>query len=511
MQVYNKKGRCIIKQKSGSSKYKLFFMSLIFFAILFVNFIFINSLNNDSKRQSIEKTSEEDFSCKDCNVIIISITNLRKDHLGYNGYFRDTSPNIDKFAEKSIVFKNAFAQASWTLPSGISFFTSLYPFSHKIMNRKVGDYLDKDIISLPEILEENGYITAAFTGGFDYGEGYGFVTRFNNISSSGVNESLENYSKDSIIARYGNFDANLPKAIKWLEENKDQKFILFYQGYNTHCPFSYPIENKIYDQDYEGDINFSDCIWSFRRIEPIKIKNKSYYNLKTFYSSDRGIRSVRVDGRDIYHMVALYDGEIKNTDRLLKKFFEEIVNLDLYKNTIIILFSEHGDLFGEHGRFMRGGPLRGTFYDEVLHVPLIIKHPTLNPKKVDGLVQLVDIMPTVLDFLGIEKKWNFEGKSLIPLLMNNEEGNEYVLAGSKFTPRPKNPFFNKPSIIQTMRTKDFKLINERVYDKNNTLIVDSYEFYNLSVDPKETVNIYTSADSSLVFEFKKKLKEMEIK
>jgi arylsulfatase A-like enzyme len=488
------------KQKSKFSRNK-YFLSSIVIVIILAYAAFLFPLNKQGKGwKGFDKTSIEDYNCKDCNVIIISITNLRNDHLGYNGYFRDTSPNIDKLAANSLIFENTFSHASWTLPAGISFFTSLYPFTHKIMDRWTGQtVLDDATATLPEILEENGYLTVAFTGGFDYSGKYGLISRFNYSSYPEV-DPIPNQ-------RYGNFEDNLQSAIKWLETHREEKFLLFFQGFNAHCPFAYPTENKVFDQDYNGSIDYSDCLWTFEKVEPIVIKNKTYYNVKTSYSQDNGYGSVRLSERDIEHMVALYDGEIQLVDNMLNQFFDEIIKLGLEKDTIIILFSEHGDLFGEHGRFMRGGPLRGTFYDEVLHVPLIIKHPTLKPKRINGLVQLIDVTPTLLDFLGIPKKEAFEGKSLMPLITNNEEVNEFVFAGSRFIPPSNNVFFNKSSIVQVVRTKEYKLVNEKLFDKNYVVLSDDYEFYNLSADPSEVTNIYSTAEPELKDYFLKKIRD----
>ncbi|MFH0868432.1 MAG: sulfatase/phosphatase domain-containing protein, partial [Candidatus Woesearchaeota archaeon] len=275
------------------------------------------------------------------------------------------------------------------------------------------------------------------------------------------------------------------------------KFLLFFQGFDTHCPFTFPTENNVFDQNYKGNTNFSDCLWTFEKVDPIMIKNKTYYNVKTSYLEDNNYGSARINEQDIYHMVALYDGEIQLVDNMLNQFFDEITDLGLEKDTIIILFSEHGDLFGEHGRFMRGGPLRGTFYDEVLHVPLLIKHPTLKPNKIDGLVQLIDVAPTLLDFLGIPQEKDFQGKSLVPLITENKEVNDFVFAGSKFIPLKNNILFNMSSIVRALRTKDYKFINEKLYGPNNILVIDSYELYNLSADPKELINIYPDTGPNL--------------
>ena len=100
------------------------------------------------------------YKCKDCNVIFISIDTLRADHLGYYGYYRNTTPNIDRLAEESIVFKNAFSQAPYSTASHMTMITSLYPTVHQIINDE--NSLNKDIKTLAEVLKENGYSTSGF-------------------------------------------------------------------------------------------------------------------------------------------------------------------------------------------------------------------------------------------------------------------------------------------------------------------------------------------------------------
>jgi len=100
--------------------------------------------------------------CKDCNLIMISLSNVSAEHMSLYGYERLTTPNLDEWAKDAVVFENAFTQTSWTLPAATSLFTSLYPYSHKIMNRFTDNFLDENIQTLPELLSAQGYKTAAF-------------------------------------------------------------------------------------------------------------------------------------------------------------------------------------------------------------------------------------------------------------------------------------------------------------------------------------------------------------
>jgi uncharacterized sulfatase len=171
-------------------------------------------------------------------------------------------------------------------------------------------------------------------------------------------------------------------------------------------------------------------------------------------------------------MKALYDGEIMLADQYVGTLLDRIEELGLSENTIIVFFSEHGDLFGEHGRFMRGGALRGSFYDDVMHVPLIIKHPRLAPKKISHLTSLIDLGPTVLSWLGLPGRNDFEGVNLL-------EARDSVFAATKFVPPPTNSYFNRSSTIMAVWQDNAKLIKEEVVDET------SYEVYDLEKDPEE--------------------------
>jgi arylsulfatase A-like enzyme len=186
---------------------------------------------------------------------------------------------------------------------------------------------------------------------------------------------------------------------------------------------------------------------------------------------------------------------------MLGEFFREIDDLGLRKKTIVVFYADHGDMFGKHGRFMRGGPLRGTFYDDVLKIPLIVYHPKLQPRSVDGLIQVIDLAPTLLDWLKIPAPSTFVGKSAVPLLQGNKI-NDFVFAGSAFTPTANNPFFKYPSVIMSARDLSRKLIVERVIYPEGPR--DTLEYYDLKKDPQELTN-QAASQSEAVLQLKREL------
>lgn len=461
--------------------------------------------------------SNLDLECPGCNLVIISLTNTRKDHIGIYGYERDTTPSIDTFFRNSLVFENAFAPTSWTLPNNVSFFSSLFPYTHGVMNRTDRSKLSDDVLTFAEVLKENKYKTAAFTGGGDY-------NRFFNIAQGfDLYVDEDNYSENNIDivssggpSLYSSAELLVPASMSWLEDNANSKFFFFLQGFDTHCPFT-PKEpfDKKFDQNYKGTIDFSTCKWTFKQTEPIYKDGVRYWPVKTSFTSD-GVSDVNMTERDVEHMLALYDSEISQVDDSLEKFFQKVEDLELEKNTIFIFMSEHGDLFGEHGRFMRGGPLRGTFYDPVLNFPLLMKHPKIDkPIKIDSLIQTVDLMPTLFDILGLgdPQKEKRQGKSLFE---KEASSNEYVYAGSQFK-AVNSELFSGLSIVEVIRNKEWKLIKEEIFsvkngpdtdwrDKIGEKIDESYELYRVSQDPKEEKNLYNN-ESDIAKDLSLKLEE----
>ena len=201
-------------------------------------------------------------------------------------------------------------------------------------------------------------------------------------------------------------------------------------------------------------------------------------------------KTVMLGPDDVKHLVAIYDEAITSADQQIGDLVAELKALGVYNKTIIIVTSEHGDMFGKYGRFMRGGPLQGTFYDDVLHIPLVIEGPNLPAKKIGGLAQQIDILPTLLNLIGLRPTFPIEGKSLLPLINSNTPVNDYVYAGSNFGPRIGNVTFDK-SKAESIRSLEWKLIKEK--SKTGTHV----ELYNIKNDPQELQDLSTTDTAEL--------------
>ncbi|MHA1723681.1 MAG: sulfatase, partial [Promethearchaeota archaeon] len=323
---------------------------------------------------------------KNINIILISIDTLRADHLGCYGYERKTSPTIDKLAKDGVVFLNAFSTTSWTLPAHISLLTSLENRNHMV--NKANSYLNPSIITIADILRKKGYLTYAFTGGGLVSQRFGFSKGFDFYRDY---KGSKLFKKSSAIL-YRAFE-------QFINKNKDKKFFLFLHTYQTHDPYGppMPFARKFLKKEFKWtNVEMQEIIFD---------KNGKFKNLTT---------------QEKENIISLYDGEIRYMDEcLIKPMIKELKKLNLYNNTMIIFTSDHGEEFFDHKSWLHGHSL----YNELIKIPLIIKFPFSKYKnlKVNKIVRITDIVPTILDVLNINyKKQNFDGKSLVKILKNEK-------------------------------------------------------------------------------------------
>lgn len=396
------------------------------------------------------------------NIILISVDSLRPDHLGCYGYRRNTSPEIDAFAKDAIVFENAFCQGTWTLPSHASIFTSRYPFVHGAGIRVPPfglDGLNEVELTLAEILKGHGYKTAAFTGGnhvrAELGFKQGFDTYYDTVDWTWVNRGM--------------LDTTVPLALKWLEDNRQNNFFLFLHGFDVHFPYNYSESSyeKMFNPAYEGIIDKTWLVWG----TVTRIFQNRYI--------DESGRQVKFSPKDVAHIIARYDGGVRHADSYVGKFLKKIKEMGLSDNTIILILSDHGMELFEHGHV---GWCYSP-YDEVLRIPLIIKHPGLKEKhkRIAATAQLIDVMPTILGFLALPVPPEAQGTNLLPAIEGKvlDGFNEYIYAqyGSG-----------------VVRSRKWKYIAK-------------YELYDLENDPGERHNLINK-QPEIAIEYLQRLKDI---
>ncbi len=384
------------------------------------------------------------------NIILILFDSIRADHLGCYGYKRAISPAIDKLADEGILFEQAISQSTWSLPSQCSILTSKYVPSHGVDD--IYKRLPDSELTLAEILKIYGYETVAFTGGFwlasVFNSGQGFDLYFDNLTFGKIHETV-------------------PLAVDWLKRHKDKKFFLLLQGFDGHSPFNLPkeYEEKYIDHSYNG---------IFKKLT-LDHTIGDRLNGGDFFLDYNYDKKVKVTGRDIGYIVDNYDGSIAYADKCIGDLLKKIEEWGLKDNTIIIVTSYHGTPLFEHGIILRrqhGGVTDGT-----IRVPLIISHPQLKgiKQRIVSQVQLIDIMPTILNFAGIPVNHQAQGKSLVSLLENK--------AGPNFDQYAYANGYKEVAV----RTSTWKLIKRSKSAKE-----ESFELYNLKNDPGEKSNLIDS-------------------
>lgn len=437
-----------------------FFMNSLSSGVLFCR---ADSYSNPEERLSdTAKSNEPNLP----NILLIGIETLRADHVSSLGYHRNTTPALDKLASQGVVFSRAIATSSWTLPSVMSVFTSLYPGIHQ---RTSYQKLTGPGVTLTEILKANGYKTAAFVSNPTLDSRYGFSKGFDLYDDFSVRMSigLEIFDNEDVPGRGTNYirtsEAVNYAALNWLKNNRQAPFFMFVFYFDPHYDYIPPPPfDTVFDPCYEGSVDGRKISHELRK-------------------------STRPPQRDLEHIIALYDGEILCTDGYISKLLDKFSEYGILDDTLIIVFGDHGDEFYEHGSTAHAHSL----YNELIHIPLIFKWPQLIPqnRQVDSLVGQCDIMPTILDYLGIGYEGFLQGKSLRPLIeAQKDKLHDVVYAEVSLE---KNKHFSAAI------SKDSKLIFN--------LSTDEKQFFDFSNDPNEQLNIYKEKTSIGASDLEKRL------
>ncbi len=452
--------------------------------------------------------------CKDCNIILISLDTLSANHLPCYGYTRNTAPNLCQFAQDNILFTNSFANATFTLPSHVTMFTGLLPSVHKV-NTVNYDRLADQIPFLPEILQNNGYETD-----FYMRQGDDFLP-IDKVYYKGIDNIVNTNS-------VANPDFDLWKnGLQRLKENsiKGKKTFLFLHTYFVHSPYLIGNDKPMYTQKRFDNIPVTNealfsCSKTFVEyfIKAFKEDVESGYwgdktekyetyfskinaninNLDTVCRLINEINSVsfnsryypqtvdKNDSEQVEYIKALYDQRIHQLDQLLSDIFKRYLASDYIKNTIVIITADHGEEFMEHG-YIR----HETLYDSNLKVPLIMYIPGINRTKVNQLTQGADIMPTILDLVGVKNNYRLQGISLVNKILNDSSQQRYIVAERDDREQ------------KVIRDRQYKLFVE---DSGKKLV--PFELYDVGLDPDETRNIifkYPDIANRLTRELEKKL------
>jgi arylsulfatase len=323
-------------------------------------------------------------------VLLISIDTLRADRLGTYGYTRPTSPVLDaRLTAGGVVFEQAWSQSPKTTPSHMTMLTSLYPSVHGVAlweGTGAAPTLNPRVHTLAELLENAGYTTAAFTAGGHMHRDRGFVQGFD-------------------LFKHGD---QLARLLAFLQARPRRPFFAFFHTYQVHDPYVPPPE-----------------VVSAFVTDPVPAIAAAVERVRAGvdgWSQGHKLFWAPVDAADprhVRHVSDLYDAGIRNMDDgTLTTILDALDTLAIADDTLVVLTSDHGEAFQEHGFF-----LHEDLSPEVLHVPLVLRLPGRLPasRRVRTPVGLVDVTPTILDLVGLPPPPDAQGTSLAALARGTDE------------------------------------------------------------------------------------------
>lgn len=350
------------------------------------------------------------------NILIYTIDTLRADHSSVYGYARDTTPFLKKLGAAGIVFEDCQAQATWTKASIASLMTSLYSFTHGIMSDS--DTIPSGASTLAEQLRRAGYVTASILANPFAGRSTGLERGFDYLLEFPV--VLRNRTEQ---ADRGTDSAALNRAVfPWLERHHDEPFFLYAHATDPHAPYRPP---PPFESRYANPAETPEF-------------NRNYNNFKTsreygggaVISREKCAKAGIHPDRFIHEAIDRYDGEVLHNDHSFELLVDKLKQLGILDNTLIIVLSDHGEEFWDHGWTAHGH----SVYQELTHCMLMMWNPRLFPKplRISNPVQLIDVMPTVLDLLGLKAPEITEGQSLAPLARGKPFQRRGLVLASRF-------------------------------------------------------------------------------
>ncbi len=370
------------------------------------------------------------------NIVLISIDTLRPDHLGCYGYERPTSPTIDELAAEGVLFEDCSTTATWTLPSHASMLTGRYPSRHGVISEKYR----LTSTTIADVLKRGGYLTAAYVNYLDVSDRFGLDRGFKHFRY--LRESLSSPEPSGIAGA----------AEKWLGKPQKRPFFLFLHFYDVHSDYtSLPNYEKQFVRDYTGTMT-----------------GHTYDLLK------HGLKSTLTDD-DVRYLFDLYDASIRQIDDSVRQVLRALESNNLADDTVVVLTSDHGEQFSEHGSVLHGQ----DYYEESVRVPLILRGPGIpRGKRISTMASLVDVMPTLLELAGANVPEGIDGIDLQPVWMGRDSHTRFLFAEADMGYMQKD----RKRMIRNTR---YKLH----FDRES----EAVELYDLANDAKEQSDI--SADN----------------
>jgi len=332
------------------------------------------------------------------NVVLVSLDTVRADHLSAHGYPRPTTPHLDALARESAWFRCASSTSSYTLPAHASLMTAQLPTRHGAHSERPGSNRIRaersDLLALS--LRDAGWLNAAFTGGVYLRPGFGFAQGFDRYDSLDLALPPEtNRGRAEPRAGDAAFNARArggrpwSHALDWLRAHDDAPFLLFLHTYLVHEYVAAPGHEARFLGSCESGLARGDL--RFIRDRTLKEKPSS---------------------ADLQRYVDAYDAALHEADARVGELLATLRETGLEERTIVIVTSDHGEEFLDHGGVNHGR----TLHEEMVRVPLMIRVPGMAAREIAAPVSLVDVVPTLFELLSLPARHEQDGRSLLPLM-----------------------------------------------------------------------------------------------
>ncbi len=415
------------------------------------------------------------------NVIFIVIDALRADHVGALGYERATTPRLDALAEKSVLFTRTYSAASWTLPSVASLMTSLYPSVHGLRQPPTAEVqfaLADRLLTLAESLAGHGFETASITSQPWISERTGLTQGFGLVRTV-AHASLP--GEPRLLAA---------ELIEWLAQPRRQPFFLYAHFMGPHAPYDVPSELT---GRYTAGRAVPAAVAEFHRLYEFDSEEEAHHSIV-----ERAARGGLTD-EDVRYLTDEYDEKLASTDACLGRLFEALEAGGLLDESVLVVTADHGEAFNEHGTIFHGEHL----HEELVRVPLILHLPgdRESGRRIDDLVELIDLYPTLHELLGLPIPPNLQGESLLPLFRGGRSDGLAFAEGTDFK----------------LVTRDWSAF----YPYSDALHVSAglhlAELYHLAVDPLEQTNVAATEPATaewlreLAFELWQEMFDMQLR
>ncbi len=417
------------------------------------------------------------------NILYVMVDTWRADHVGWLGYERDVTPGLDELVQSGVIFENAISAAGWTKPSVGTQLTGLLPSFHQAVSQPIpgfpvhGTRLPPSMLTWIEVLRANGWDTGMWSNnpnilpmqGFDQGANH-FVDYINHPDREGWTEDPDGFDP-------GRSEHMLPDVRTWIDEkwDRDRPFAAYLHILDPHYPYVAPAPFKGTFDKTGLDFNLDG------------------YVCGDYISGEEDPKQVTPEMLE--RINGIYDEEILYVDHYLTPFLRGI--LEEFPNTYIVLVSDHGEEFLEHGFFGHGH----SIYSELVNVPLVIWGPDVEAKRVPWQVSLVDLYPTILDFAGlpmVQSPIEVQGETLVGM----EDAHRLAAMDSGGDERPpwhwrglSDGEYKMVERLEVNPDDHETWVSKGGYPELNPEAVDKYDFpymelYRISDDPTEQNNLY---------------------